>query len=563
MKLEQVLGQNEIYFIGMTDLSRRIHRMLPWKKKKLIKRLNEAFGKKPEQDYDPGDMECIRSYYDACRKDARDLFYIDDTTWNDLNMDAIYKQINSCQSTAGEQYLYYMLRRPMSRDDFDRQKRMIHFIQENPNVRLKIQLLLRRIGNYRHIDLTSVFHPAGTASLWLILYLFMGLIFMASVLVPVCLGKAYIFVPIVFFVINSLFHELRRIRCEHEITRVNYCVSLALSLCKMKKWKDPDLDAHLADAYEHLNQMKSFLRSGPVMSRLNSNPFQDAMMNFFLMDLISFEILKKRLNKYHEHFLVVHEAVGRIDASIAIASYRMSLKTWCEPEIDYSQDRPAIRAHCIVHPMIKNAVPNDLAMERSMLITGSNASGKSTYLRSVILCALMAETLCTCPCVNYRGSFFRIYTSMALSDNLLAGESYYIAEIKSIKRILDEQKKEGFVLCALDEVLRGTNTIERIAASKEILNALDRSRTLCLAATHDAELCLLTGEQYQLAHFEETITEDTICFDYKLKKGPANTRNAIHLLKMLGFDHSIVVAAHKRADKYVRTGKWTEINGIA
>ena len=148
---------------------------------------------------------------------------------------------------------------------------------------------------------------------------------------------------------------------------------------------------------------------------------------------------------------------------------------------------------------------------------------------------------------------------MALSDNLLAGESYYIAEIKSIKRILDEQKKEGFVLCALDEVLRGTNTIERIAASKEILNALDRSRTLCLAATHDAELCLLTGEQYQLAHFEETITEDAICFDYKLKKGPANTRNAIHLLKMLGFDHSIVEAAHKRADYYIKTGKWTSI----
>ena len=537
--------------------------MLSWGKKKLIKRLNEAFGREPEKDYDPGDMECIRSYYDACRRDARDEFYADDTTWNDLNMDVIYKQINGCQCTAGEQYLYYMLRRPMGKDTYDKQLGLIHFIWEHPNIRLKIQLLLNRIGSYRHINLTSVFHPAGTTSLWLMLYLFMSLLFFASVFVPVLFGKQFIFVPIALFVVNSLFHELRRIRCEHEITRVNYCVSLALSLRKMKKWKIPDLDTHLADAYEHLNQMKPFLRSGPVMSRLNAEPLQEAMMNFFLLDLISFEILKKRLCKYHEHFLAVHEAVGRIDAAIAIASYRMSLKTWCEPEIDYSQDRPSIRAQGIVHPMMRNPVPNNIAMGKSMLITGSNASGKSTYLRSVVLCALMAETLCTCPCENYRGSFFRIYTSMALSDNLLAGESYYIAEIKSIKRILDAQKQNAFVLCALDEVLRGTNTIERISASAEILNALSQPGTLCLAATHDAELCLLANEQYQLAHFEETVNDDAICFDYKLKKGPANTRNAIHLLKMLGFDHSIVVAAHKRADKYVRTGKWTEINGIA
>ncbi|MBQ4158261.1 MAG: hypothetical protein IJD86_08995 [Clostridia bacterium] len=536
--------------------------MLPWKKKKLIQQLNKDFGKKPEKDYDPGDMKCIRSYYDACRKNVRDSFYVDETTWNDLNVDDIYKQINSCQCTAGEQYLYYMLRRPMNKSAYDKQLGLIHFVQEHPDVRLKIQLLLSRIGNYRHIDLTSVFRPAGASSFWLLLYLFMDLLLIVSVFAPVLFGQAFIFVPIAFFIANSLFHELRRIRCEHEITRVNYCVSLALSLRKMKKWKIANLDAHLPEAYAHLDQMKPFLRSGPVMSRLNADPLQEAMVNFFLLDLISFEILKKRLSKYHDHFLAVHEAVGKIDASIAIASYRASQRTWCEPIINYSNDQPAIQAQGIVHPLMENAVPNDLAMGKSMLITGSNASGKSTYLRSAILCALMAETLCTCPCVNYRGSFFRIYTSMALTDNLMAGESYYIAEIKSIKRILDAQKQKGFVLCALDEVLRGTNTIERISASAEILNALSQPGTLCIVATHDAELCLLTYAQYQLAHFEETVTDDAICFDYKLKKGPANTRNAIHLLKMLGFDHSIIDAAHRRADTYVKTGKWMEPDAI-
>ena len=145
---------------------------------------------------------------------------------------------------------------------------------------------------------------------------------------------------------------------------------------------------------------------------------------------------------------------------------------------------------------------------------------------------------------------------MALTDDVLSGDSYYIAEIKSLKRILDDRSEGEFVLCAIDEVLRGTNTIERIAASAEVLNALDQERVLCLIATHDLELCDMASEGYTRAHFEEKISDDDILFDYKLKPGPAVSRNAIHLLKLIGFDEGIVEAAHKRADRYVETGKW-------
>ena len=507
-------------------------------------------------DYYPGDMDWIRTYYDACQKDGRDPFYVDDTTWNDLNLESLYRQINTCRSTSGEQYLYYMLRRPMRENTYVRQRGLIHLFGKDENNRIRLQLLLNGIGNYRHIDLTSVFHPAETSSFWLVLYCSMGLLFLMSVLAAFLFGRALVMIPIILLIVNPLFHEVRRTRCEHEIHRVNYCVSLALALRKIQKWKIRELDAYLRDAYEHLSPLKAVLRSGPVMSGLNSDPAQAAMINIFLLDLISFEILKKRLAKYHNHFLSIHEAIGRMDASIAIASYRAGLDRWCAPEIEYSSDQPTLQAEGIVHPMLKEPVPNDLAMGKSLLITGSNASGKSTYLRSSVLCALMAETLCTCTCDKYRGSFFRIYTSIALSDDLMAGESYYIAEIRSLKRILDAQKQSGFILCALDEVLKGTNTIERISASVEILKSLDKPGTLCLIATHDAELCSLIGEKYQLAHFEETVSDAGIDFDYKLKKGPAETRNAIHLLKLMGFDPSIVDAAHKRADHYVKTGKW-------
>ena len=532
--------------------------MTPWKRKKLINRLNEAFGKPPEEDYYPGDMEFIRTFFDACRKDARDPFYVDETTWNDLDMDTLYRRINACQCTAGEQYLYCMLRRPMGKAAYSGQRELIRCMEERPDLRLRTQLLLRGIGRNRRVDLTTVFHPEEDSSFPLVLYCALALLLFLSALAVIFFGKAFVIPLAVFFIFNPSFHEFRRTRCEHGIIRVNYCVSLALALKSMRKWKIPELDGHLTDTYGHLDRMKPILRAGPVMSRLNSDPFQAAMMNFFLLDLISYEVLKKRLARYHDDFLAVHEAVGRIDASITIASYRKSLPLWCEPEIDHEAERPGIRAEGIVHPLVKDPVPNDLMMDGSILVTGSNASGKSTYLRASMLCALMAQTLCTCTCRAYRGSFFRIYTSMALSDDLLAGESYFVAEIRSLKRILDAQDREGFILCALDEVLRGTNTAERIAASAEILKALDRPGTLCLIATHDAELCTLAGERYHPAHFEETVTDDGIRFDYTLKPGPAQSRNAILLLKLMGFDDQIVRAAHDRADNYVRTGRWTD-----
>ena len=531
--------------------------MMPWKKKKLIKQIMDAYGKEPTCEYYPGDIGWIRTYFDACRVDNRDPFYVDETTWNDLGMDKLYIRINACQCTAGEQYLYYMLRRPMDYETFEKQRNLIQLANEQPDIRLKIQLLLNRIGNTRTIDLSSVFHPKETSPFWLVVYILMGILLLASFLVVGLCGMKYILFPIVLAAANSLFHELRRFRCEQDINRVNYCVSLALSLNRIKKWKEQNLDQYLENAYEHLEHMKPILRSGPVMSKLNSDPFQAAMMNFFLTDLIAFEILKKRLEKYREHFLAVHEAIGRIDAAISVASYRAGLNTWCEPAIDYSADLPYVNAKGILHPLLDNPIPNDVMQHKSMLITGSNASGKSTYLRSAMICVLMAQTLCTCICTSYKAAFFRLFTSMALSDNLLAGESYYITEIKSLKRILDAQIKGGFILCAIDEVLRGTNTVERIAASVEILKALNKPETICLIATHDSELCTLSGDTYELAHFEETVSDTEIQFDYKLKAGPAETRNAIFLLKLMGFDDTIVNSAHVRANDYIKTGKWS------
>ena len=216
-----------------------------------------------------------------------------------------------------------------------------------------------------------------------------------------------------------------------------------------------------------------------------------------------------------------------------------------------------MRVSGMTHPLLKNAVPNELDTVSPLLITGSNASGKSTYLKTAALCAVMAQAICTVTADDYHASAFRIYSSMALSDNLLAGESYYIVETKSLKRIIEKIDGPVPLLCTIDEVLRGTNTVERIAASSKILEVIADRGALCLAATHDIELCDLLSKKYDMYHFEEQVGLSEMLFDYKIRTGKAVSRNAINLLKLMGFDDEIVSGAHDRANAYVQKGTWS------
>ena len=112
------------------------------------------------------------------------------------------------------------------------------------------------------------------------------------------------------------------------------------------------------------------------------------------------------------------------------------------------------------------------------------------------------------------------------------------------------------MLCFVDEVLRGTNTVERIAASTEILRSLDKKNCICFAATHDIELTHLLTKNYDNYHFEEDIADNDISFSYKIMCGRATTRNAIRLLGIMGYDKQIIEEAEQMANHFMKTGQW-------
>ena len=135
-------------------------------------------------------------------------------------------------------------------------------------------------------------------------------------------------------------------------------------------------------------------------------------------------------------------------------------------------------------------------------------------------------------------------------------------EIKALKRIVDVAEKtlrstdDIPLLCFVDEVLRGTNTVERIAASAQILEYLSQKGIYCFAATHDIELTHLLENSYDNYHFEEEVKDGDMLFSYHLLPERAQTRNAIRLLELIGFSDNIIQKADKLAGNFLQTGKW-------
>ncbi len=522
-------------------------------------RLRNAFGQPPQTTYFPGDMDCIRVYADTRAVRDSDDFFIDDITWNDLSGDAVFKRINACLSTSGEQYLYYMLRCPArTKSVFDERKSMIDRLSANESLRLKLQLILDRLGCVRRADLSTAFIPASHGKTMLFVYLLFALLFPLALVTLYFSEVIGVFLLIGVCTVNAILHAygVRRVRDDYDT--VNYTAAMVRAMNRIRNLHDPTVDELVGKTYPSLDRLRSVSRCGGV-ARLAGRDIGEVLLALFLIDLILYEFLKNKLAHNHRDIFIVHETLGKLDAAISVASYRASLDEFSEPELSFATaENPFIEAKEMRHPLLDNAVPNDLVSGQPMLITGSNASGKSTFLKTAALCTLLAQAIATCPAQSYRATVFRIFSSMALSDDLLAGESYYIAETRSLRRIVRASADGTPLFCVIDEVLRGTNTVERIAASSEVLRLLAEQGCICIAATHDIELCDLLSPAYTLYHFEERLGEGEMLFDYLIRPGRATSRNAINLLKLIGFGDRIVDGAHARANRYAKTGVWTK-----
>ena len=539
------------YLLGLRDSKRA--------EKTLLTRLKKNFGEAPKRNYKQDDLDHLQGYY----KNHSTDYQIDDTTWNDLNMDGVFARMNYCLSATGEEYLYHMLRTPLLDDDFDSLEKKVSFLQKNEDARISLQLIFSKIGRnirysiYDYIDYLKDAGKFSNREHYLMLVLM-------ALSICVCFFNFSIgFVAfVVLVVINLIRYFAVKGDIEPYLASYRYILRVIRSVSFFEKVNIPELEDDISALKKAASELKGFSKGSYILmsqSRMNSggNPAElilDYIRIATHIDLIKFNQMYKEISLHRDDLDTILTITGRIEAYISIACFRESFKgSFCIPE--FEGDR--YDAKELIHPLIQNAVANDISTKEGILITGSNASGKSTFLKTCAINTVLAQSIHTVLGKEYKAPLFEVYSSMALNDNIFEGDSYYIVEIKSIKRILDAAAKSGNrVLCFVDEVLRGTNTIERIAASTEILKTFVKRNVTCFAATHDIELTSLLKDSLGIYHFEGNVTDNDVHFDYKIKSGPATNRNAIKLLGVLGYDESIVDNAQALADKFLATGNW-------
>lgn len=270
-----------------------------------------------------------------------------------------------------------------------------------------------------------------------------------------------------------------------------------------------------------------------------TNPYIHIFLQLFLLyDIHCISSLEHWKRKYGENMKDLFVIIGEVEALLSL-SVLAENQTISFPEIMDNSDI-IFEATQITHPLIsiKDVIPNSFSSTKGInIITGSNMSGKTTFLRTVGINAILAYAGAPVCAKRLRISYMKIFTSMRVQDDVSKGISSFYAEVLRIKEVVENLENKKPMLVLIDEIFKGTNSTDRIVGAKEIIKTLNKDFVITLVSTHDFELCSLvenreiTGFNY---HFEEYYRNDTIYFDYKIKDGKCKTKNAVHILKMAG-----------------------------
>ncbi|WP_194766834.1 MutS-related protein [Tamlana sp. I1] len=281
---------------------------------------------------------------------------------------------------------------------------------------------------------------------------------------------------------------------------------------------------------------KSFSKSLDALD--NRNNLIGALFGngLFLTDIKNSYKVEQWIAQYGEKVTDWFEVVAFFDAYNSLGSYSYNHPEFVLPEI--VKNGPVIKAEGLGHPLLNKTkrVDSDVIIENEQffIVTGANMAGKSTFLRTVSLHIVMANTGLPICAKKSQYAPVKLITSMRTTDSLADESSYFFSELTRLKYIVDAIKKEPFFII-LDEILKGTNSTDKAIGSKKFVEKLVASNATGIIATHDLSLCEIEQELNEVKnyYFDAEIINDELYFDYTLKHGVCKNMNASFLLKKM------------------------------
>lgn len=315
----------------------------------------------------------------------------------------------------------------------------------------------------------------------------------------------------------------------------------AIKIIENEEFKSSELNK-LKSIFKDSNSLASqdLLELEKITSWLydRHNAFYIILNCLFLWDYQIIKKLEKWKCKNKDKFNVYMECLGKFEAMSSLSTLVFNNPLWEVPNITGS----VLSGKDLTHPLLGDeAIGNDFYMDKNtrvLLITGSNMSGKSTFLRTVGFNMILSYLGLNVPAKEFNVPIFNIYTCMRTGDDLENNISSFYSEILRVKGIVDGTKRNERIFFLLDEIFKGTNSIDRHEGAVVLINQLLKGDTLGLVSTHDLELCDMEKNNGLVSnyYFKEYYKNNKIMFDYKIRQGVSKTRNAKYLMKMAGID---------------------------
>lgn len=491
-------------------------------------------------------MKIHTEYLERISIDAEGL--IDEKTDSDLELKRVFELVDSTRTLPGESVLYAWLRCQCLTEEALRERtRWIGSWQDYEGIDGSRKVLKKCGPQHRGSVVDEIWDPVSVFPrkykyllyIWLVLSIFA----FAS---PFFLGASLLlFCVIPVAVVNTIIHFKWHNRIAGYYYSISYLTRLLSCSRKLRrklpegfKREEDELDK-LCDETRKLGKY-TFLFINP--NRVSMDIF-DSILEYFriflLAELVAYTTLYHRIHKLQPELKRIFEIVGRADASLCVHDFINSDTRTCTPvfireisEIDFKQ---------LFHPLIDNCVSNSATFKRGVILTGANMAGKSTFLRTLGISHVTATTLGIAFAESYRAPFFRIATSLHIVDSLEQKQSHYYAEAQRLYALWSSGRSQEYRwLLLVDEILSGTNSRDRNMAATAILTDMAGSESLVIVTTHEQDIAKNLSELFDNYHFTEEIRNNSVEFDYELKKGIVERSNALRLLSHVGFPEELI-----------------------
>ena len=518
------------------------------RKSKKIELLTKKWGIQKENEY--FNFETIKQYFVNTTKKEQAYHIISDQTNNDLDLNEIFKFIDRTTSKIGQQYLYYKIRTINNQEELYQFDKLVNLFKNNDKLRINCQVELLKLNTNSSYDLEKLINEVAiTKPNFYKLLLPLSLFSIISIIVG-------FFYPIVFllliplFITNAILHYKTKSYIKYylsAVSQLNRTLKVSKKIISNNKIKEYFTDLTFIRKISEISFKTSFISFEKQLDNEFAALFwliiELIKIQFNIEGIIFYNFIDDIIKK-NESIDKMYSFIGEIDSAISVASVSFENNKICKPKF---VDTKEIIIKDMIHPLINDCVPNDIKLQnKSLLLTGSNMSGKTTFIRMVAINSILSQTLNIAFASEFSIPYYKVYSSIRIEDDLLEDTSYYLKEVLTIRDFIEISKAKHPSLFILDEIFKGTNTIERISGGKAILSYLNKENNFVLVSTHDIELTeLLVNNGYELFHFSEKIEKDKLLFDHKLKKGKLKTRNAIKILELYGYPKEIISDARK------------------